>query len=236
MTGPFFEDNFNFSAYNTEHGIAVAISIVLGTLFIYFANTHLNHHQKKVFGTIIAIIVLLSQLMKVYIKMELGTFDKTIDLPLHLCNMMPFLVPFAMLFANRQIWAILFFWIMSGTFQSLISPTLEHSFPHFEFWRYWVVHCGLVFLMLYGVFCMGFRLTFKDALWSALLINVLALLMYFVNLGLDSNYLYLMAKPPGTTLYTFLGPWPWYILSLEGVLVILFSLCYLPFHLVRQRA
>ena len=41
--------------------------------------------------------------------------------------------------------------------------------------------------------------------------------------------MYLNAKPPGATIYSILGPWPWYILSLEGVIFILFSLLLIPF-------
>lgn len=148
---------------------------------------------------------------------------------------MPFLVPFALLKPSRAIWAVLFFWIMGGTFQALFSPTLEHSFPHYEYFRYWIVHCGLVILMLYGAIVLKFRLTWKDAVLSAILLNVLALIIYFVDLALDANYLYLRAKPPGKTMYNLLGDWPEYILHLEGVVLILFTLIYLPFHFINKK-
>lgn len=234
MNNPFFTDNFTFVNYGSEHGLVILLAILLSAGVLLFAKKKLNEDQQKLFGFYLAIIILISQLSKVWIKLSLNTFDKTTDLPLHLCNMMPFFVPFAMLFKNRTIWAILFFWIMGGTFQALFSPTLQHSFPHYEFWRYWIVHCGLVMIMIYGAYVLGFRLYFKDAVISAILLNLLALIIYFVNLQLDANYLYLIAKPRGTTLYSFLGPWPWYILQLELVLVILFSLIYLPFYLLNK--
>jgi hypothetical integral membrane protein (TIGR02206 family) len=71
--------------------------------------------------------------------------------------------------------------------------------------------------------------TWKDALFSAIGLNLIALVIYFANLIFDSNYMYLNAKPPGVTIYSILGPWPWYILSLEGVIFILFSLLLIPF-------
>jgi uncharacterized membrane protein YwaF len=53
---------------------------------------------------------------------------------------------------------------------------------------------------------------------------------------LDSNYGYLRAKPVQASLYDFLGPWPWYLLTLEGLSLILFVLCYAPFAILdRQR-
>ena len=235
MDNAFFTDNFNFKNYSLEHLMVIIVSVLLSVLIILFAKKKLSPRHQKLFGFYLAIIILFSQLAKVFIKMHLGVFDKSHDLPLHLCNMMPFFVPIAMLYRSRIIWAVLFFWIMGGTFQSLITPTLQHSFPHYEFFRYWFVHCGLVMIMIYGAVVLGFRLTIKDAILSAVLLNVLAFIIYNVNNLLDSNYLYLQAKPAGTTLYSFLSPWPWYILQLELVLVVLFTMIYLPFHFIRPK-
>jgi uncharacterized membrane protein YwaF len=53
-----------------------------------------------------------------------------------------------------------------------------------------------------------------------------------VDWVLDSNYGYLRAKPAQASLYDYLGPWPWYLLSLEALAVALFLLCYAPFALL----
>ena len=235
MDNPFFRDNFTFRNYGSEHLFTVIASVLISIAIIYFAKKKLSPKHQKLFGFYLALIVLFSQLAKVVIKVQLGVFDARTDLPLHLCNMMPFFVPIAMLMGKRIIWAVLFFWIMAGTFQSLFTPTLKQSFPHYEYWRYWIVHCGLVMLMLYGAIVLGFRLKWKDAILSAILLNVLALIIYFVDLALDANYLYLRAKPPGKTMYDLLGDWPTYILHLEGIVVIFFTIIYLPFHFINKR-
>lgn len=161
--------------------------------------------------------------------MHLGVFDIRNDLPLHLCNIMPFFMPLIMLKKWRFGWSILFFWICAGTFQALITPTHVESFPHYESIRYWAVHAGLTMMAVYGAVVYGWRLTWKDALFSAIGMHVLAMIIYPINVLLNSNYLYLMAKPPGKTMYDLLGPWPWYIISLEGVILVLFSLLLIPF-------
>jgi hypothetical integral membrane protein (TIGR02206 family) len=56
-----------------------------------------------------------------------------------------------------------------------------------------------------------------------------------VNRLTGGNYLFLSRKPEGGSLLDLLGPWPWYILSLEAVALLLFTILYLPFVIGRSR-
>lgn len=230
MLEAFLTDNFQFTAHGWEHLVSVILFMLLGILYIKLNKGLADRKQRKI-AFWLGILILASQLFKTFIRLYLGNFDHREDLPLHLCNMMPFLIPWALLFKWRAVWAVLFLWIMAGTFQSIFTPTLVHSFPHYEYFRYWLVHVGLVILAILPIFIWDWRLQKKDILNGFIGINILALLMYFINLGLDANYMYLIAKPKGDgTLYDVLGPWPYYILSLEVVAILLFSILYLPFH------
>jgi hypothetical integral membrane protein (TIGR02206 family) len=99
---------------------------------------------------------------------------------------------------------------------------ITETLPHYEAVRYWVVHAGLPILAVFCYYIYDWQPTYKDAIRSGIALNLLALLMYPINLLLGSNYIYLNAKPAGTTLYTYLGPWPYYILSLQVVWLIFF--------------
>ena len=68
--------------------------------------------------------------------------------------------------------------------------------------------------------------------WIAL--NLLAGVAALVNWALGTNYLYLGGKPAGASLLDWLGPWPWYLLSVEALALFSFALWYLPF--ARRRA
>jgi hypothetical integral membrane protein (TIGR02206 family) len=50
-----------------------------------------------------------------------------------------------------------------------------------------------------------------------------------VNALLDTNYGYMNGKPEAASLLDHLGPWPWYLLSLQGVAFVFFGLLLLPF-------
>lgn len=233
MLDSFLLDNHGFSLYNFEH-VTVLVLFVLSCLFgFYWIRKNLSEQEQISLAVWLCGLAMFFQLLKVTLRLYLGVFDHREDLPLQLCNMLPFAMFYVMKTKNRKLFGVLFFWIMAGTFQSLITPTLKDSFPHYESMRYWVVHGGLSYIALYGVFVYRWHLTFKDAILSAIGMNILALCMTPINLLLGSNYLYLIDKPPGKTMYDLLGPWPWYILSLEGVIVVLFGLLLIPFYVYR---
>lgn len=225
----FLQDNFQFVNYGVEHGITIGIWVIIALILIIYSSKHLQNKAQRNVLIILGLITALSQLMKVIIRLYLGVFDYTIDLPLHLCNILPFIVPLAIVSKKRFVWAICFFWIMAGTFQALISPTLLHSFPHYEYHRYWNVHCGLVIIALYPIFVWKWRVFVTDLLFSMIGLNILGLIMYGIDIWIDANYMYMRAWPPGKTIYNFLGEWPIYHYKIEGLMVVLFGLLWLPF-------
>lgn len=171
------------------------------------------------------------QLFKTFIRIYLGNFNIATDLPLELCNIIPLVMIIALLRKSRTLLSIIFFWIMAGTIQANITPTLLNTFPHYEWIRYWLIHTGLPIMAIYTFYVFGFRYNFRDIVRSALAMNIVAATVYVFNIILDANYMYLVAKPPPGTVYDILGPWPWYIVSLEVALLIFFSISYLPFRL-----
>ena len=43
------------------------------------------------------------------------------------------------------------------------------------------------------------------------------------------NYLFLRDLPPTRTWLDYMGPWPWYIVTLTFLAIVMFTLLYLPF-------
>lgn len=222
-------DNDTFVRYSTEHWVSLVFWWIVGLSMIYLARNRWNESQQRRYIFYFGLFIAFTQLFKVFARLYLGTFDITKDLPLELCNTMALAMPWIMYYKSRFGWSLLFFWICAGTAQAMITPTHTAAFPNYEAIRYWAVHVGLPIMAIYGAAVYGWRLTWKDALYSGIGMNVVALIVYLINSLIGANYMYLNAKPPGTTLYSILGPWPWYILSLELVIVVLFSLLIVPF-------
>lgn len=225
----FYTDSVTFSSYGWEHLISVLVVVLFGIWFLRKGKYSWNEEQKYKYAIIFAAILYAVQLFKTFIRLYLGNFDIAEDLPLQLCNILPLLLIIGLLYKSRLLLSIIFFWILAGTAQANITPTLLNTFPHYEAIRYWAIHTGLPVLAIYLYYVLGYRFTLTDAVRSALALNLLAIVLYPLNVLLNSNYLYLVAKPPGKTLYSLLGPWPYYLMSLEVLLLVLFSGVLIPF-------
>jgi len=62
------------------------------------------------------------------------------------------------------------------------------------------------------------------------------LVIFILNQVLGSNYLFIAHKPETASLMDMLGPWPWYILSLEVIALAMCLLLYMPYAIRDQRA
>ena len=71
----------------------------------------------------------------------------------------------------------------------------------------------------------------RVAIWG----NVYMAAVGLVNWLVGSNYLFIARKPDTPSLIDMLGPWPWYIISLEVVAFLMFLLLYLPYVLRDRR-
>jgi uncharacterized membrane protein YwaF len=60
-------------------------------------------------------------------------------------------------------------------------------------------------------------------------LNIFAVLVGTFDFFFKTDYMFLCAKPQTVSALDFLGPWPWYIVTGEGVALGLFLLLYWPF-------
>ncbi len=229
----FFGTNNLFSSYSSEHFILLFGFLAFAIGIIRYLKGYSEDYQRKVL-LIIAIILSVSQLSKIPLNLYTNTFDITKDIPLHMCNFLPFVMVVVYAIKSRAIWATVFFWIILGVSQANFTPSVQYSLFQYDAIRYWMVHMGLVLLAFYPAISWKWELELKDVVRTIIWLNIAALIIYGLNLLLNSNYLYVMGKPPGTTFFSILPEWPTYILVLE-VIIIVWSLMVLGiFKLIRK--
>jgi hypothetical integral membrane protein (TIGR02206 family) len=149
-------------------------------------------------------------------------------LPLHICGVALFVVVLVLLRRNQILYEIGYFWGIVGTLNAVLTPQLGVGFPHYRFFQYFIVHGGIVVSVLFVTWGLRMRPTLKGLLRAFLLANLYMVFIAGVNLLLKSNYMFI-CEPPYTKSPFFFAPWPWYILILDGVALILFFVVYSPF-------
>ena len=88
---------------------------------------------------------------------------------------------------------------------------------------------------LYMTWVEGYRPTWKSFRTVFVWTNIYMVVIFFFNLAIGSNYLFIAHKPEFPTLLDALAPWPWYILELELIALAICLLLYLPY-IIKDRA
>jgi len=217
-----------FHSFSMQH-VAMLLLLAIIAAGLMLKSRSSTHFQKLNTVIIIAGLTLSFEIIETIVLLFLGRYDYLTDLPLFLCDLSAIMLPFVLFRQNRKWIGILYFWTMAGTLQALITPDLKAGFPSFEFFRYFAMHGGIVIAILYTVVVFRIRIQWKDLIRAVLYAQVYLVCIHIINLVLRSNYGYTLQKPPGPTMLDYFGPWPWYILCGEGLMIILFLLLLLPF-------
>ena len=151
-------------------------------------------------------------------------------LPFHLCNIVGVFAGLALLTRLEWCRELTYFWGLSGTLQGVFTPDLPRGFPDPVYFVFFLLHTGVVISALYLVLGMRWRPR-KGAVWRAWLwLQLYALVAMIVNNTVrGANYGFLHTKPSNGSLLDYFGPWPWYILILEVLALLYFTMLDLPF-------
>lgn len=156
-------------------------------------------------------------------------------LPFQLCDWEIVACVAALLWRHQQAYELAYFWGLSGTLQALLTPDLAEDFPSLHFISFQTLHAGVVVAVLYLTLGLGMRPRRGSILRAWLWLQGYVAATAAIDWLLDSNYGYLRTKPAQASLYDYLGPWPFYLLSLEALALALFLACYAPFALLDRR-
>mgnify|MGYP005991765595 CR=1 FL=1 len=229
----FFKQNTDFTPFTLQHVLVILCLVLFGIILIKWAKNQSKKWQLLI-GNLLAFSISLTVIIGTFIKIYSGEFNYQEHLPFHLCSFIALIIPVLSLKRKFLHFEVLFFLILTGTFQSLITPS-SYNFLNFEFFRYWMVHAGLVIFMMYATFIYKMRPTLKSVWKSFLGMQIYMILMFILNFFLGSNYFYTNRKPEAASMLDWFGEWPYYVIVVELIVIPYFLLMYLPFYLTRNK-
>jgi len=219
-----------FHPFSREHLITVAIGFVLVGTLLYLAKT--ESRSRDMIRKILILWCFCSLPLSL-LAWTLWDGPKGLDnfLPLHLCDIATLTAGFALLTKRPLLAAMTYFWGIAATTQALLTPAISMGFPHFPYVMFFVQHFAIVAVAFYLPFIDGWRP--QRPIWRAMLeifgwsvaYHAGALL---VNSLLGTNFGFASRPPDNPSLIDHLGPWPWYMLWMQMIALVLFYLLALP--------
>lgn len=229
----FFKNDIPFIAYGNSHSAVLFFSVLLLVL-ILVASKKLSSSQNLVIGRFLTAILALTVMIFTVFELALGRFTIADDLPLSLCNLFALLAPFVLWNPKHKYFEPIYFLVMAGTFQAIVTPDLYFDYPAYEFFKYWITHVGLVLLVIHYMVCFALYPTAMGIVKTFGWLNLYVLVLLPINYLLDANYFYLIAKPINPSVLDFFGPWPVYILVSEILVMGFFAIAMIPVFLAKR--
>lgn len=226
--------------FSAPHLAAISMIMLLCAVLVVYGssgNRFSMEKTRKAFRYAFAVFIIIQQAALYIWYTAAGEWSVEITLPIQLCDLSVFLSVAALLTKRRFVTELLYYWGMGGATQAILTPDIgSYTWPHFVFYQFFISHGVILLTCLYMIIVEKFRPSSGSVLRTLLITNLYGALILFVNRLTGGNYLFLSAKPAGGSLLDLLGPWPWYLLSLDAVALILFTLLYLPFYLSKGRS
>ncbi|MBI3321101.1 MAG: TIGR02206 family membrane protein [Candidatus Omnitrophica bacterium] len=156
-------------------------------------------------------------------------------LPIQLCELALLLTVWALWSLGPSVSEVAYFWGLGGSLQAILTPDVPRGFPDYWWIKFFISHCGVVLGVIYLAVTGRIAPTHRSV-WRVLgLTNLYAASAVIINGMFGTNYGYLAQKPAQPSLLDYFGPWPWYILGMEGVALLSLYGCYAPFAAAFQR-
>jgi hypothetical integral membrane protein (TIGR02206 family) len=218
-----------FSAFSLHHLAALAVFAV-AVLVLFLCRRPLRRENRSRYGRFaLAAVLAASEIsLNVWYVVQ-GVYDPKDTLPLELCSISLYLCVAMLLARSRAIFQIVYFTGIGGALQALLTPVLYYDYPHFRFIEFFAAHIAIILAVLYMVWVEGFRPTVKSVFIALGFLNVLLIPVFAINSVTGGNYMFLARKPDTASLLDLLGPYPWYLLSMEAVALVIFLILYVPF-------
>ncbi|MDY0938583.1 TIGR02206 family membrane protein [Priestia megaterium] len=217
----------SFQLFSVEHLVTLAIIVVIGAC-IFLCRKQLRR-KMCVFG-LLSFVLIASEVA--YQAWEIGChqWSAKTSLPLQLSDIVVLLAAVMLITKSRFLFYFVYFAGISSSVQAMITPDLGgYAYAQFRYVQFYVSHGGVVLACCVLIATCRYQPTFRSLWVSVLFVNLYGAFIYIMNRLIGANYLYMMKKPGHASLLDILGPHPWYLVWVEGIMILSFLVLYLPF-------
>lgn len=225
-----------FEPLMTSHIIILALFFagLLALLFSYPLFKRSTRYTALIRWTLFTIL-LLSELTYQLFAISNDIWSTQEFVPLHLCGVASILAMVALITRNKSLIQFNFFIGIIPAFLALLTPELPNAYPHYRFLKFFFHHMAISWASLFLILTSNVTITFRSLLGTFGVLNLYAIVIFFVNREIGSNYLFLSSAPTAETPLDLLGSGVWYYINLELLTFSVFLLLYCVYRLTQSR-
>lgn len=200
-------------------------SIFLVVFLVYLViGGRLEEKNRRNMGKVLGLVAWGNFITSQYYAVSHGVWDLQTSLPLHLCSLSQLLIGYLMLTEKQWAYEFVIYW-GAGAVHAFITPEITTGSSLYHHIDYAISHGVIIVASVYASMRMGF----VPRKYSWLRVFAYTQLVIPIIGGLDwllgANYMYLAQKPSADN-PMIIGDWPYYIVSLELVVLVHFYVFY----------
>ena len=235
----FFSRNYTgapFELFGPAHLTALGIVLLLN-LALLLVRRNPSPRLRLTIRYTLATVLILNEIAWHLWNYFTGQWTLQTMLPLHLCSLLVWMSAYMLVTKSYVIYEFAYFLGIAGAIQALLTPDAGiYGFPHFRFFQVILSHGAIVTAAIYMTVVEGYRPYWRSVRRVLVWGNLYMLAILALNSVLGSNYLFVSRKPDTPSLIDLLGPWPWYLLVIEAIALVMCLLLYLPYALRDRRS
>lgn len=197
--------------------------------------SRMSDHGKETWRKCLALLLIANEVFK-QVCLDIGNTFTLNYLPLHLCNINIFLIAIHAWRPSRTIGNFLYTICVPATVAALLFPSWS-KLPVLNFMHLhsFTVHIMLAVYPLVLTVNGDIKPRMKDIPKCLGLLAIMAAVIYCINLGLGTNFFYLMNAPKGNPLYWFQQNWGDHRLGFPILIAAVLAVMYLPVEAYKHR-
>ena len=220
-----------FVLFGPWHLLALGIIFLVNILIVVWGKCASEKERKILRWSLAGILIVDEGLWHLW-NATSGQWSLQTTLPLHLCSIFVFLSAYMLVTKSYKIYEYAYFLGIAGATQALLTPDAGiYGFPHFRAWQVMISHGTIVTAAVYMTLVENYRPTWQSLKRVLIGGNIYMVVIFFLNLLIGSNYLFIAHKPATASLIDVLPPWPYYIFFIELIGVSVSLLLYIPFQI-----
>ena len=198
--------------------------LLIGFVLFFGVSWKMDEKRRIQIGYVMAAILGANFIANQFFAIYTHTWDKAVHLPFHLCSFSEILAMMMLVWRKQWTYEFLIFW-SAGAIHSFLTPEVVSGGNLFNFWEYGIAHGMVIIAGFYATFRLKMvprKGSWLKVFWyTQLTLPVVGIF----NWILDANYMFL-AQRPNANNPLIIGKWPWYIVSLEFVVLVHFYIFY----------